>query len=63
MEVSLVRSSPSSFAVLNSLTDCLGEDDSLHLLELQDFQVVNPHSDIRHNIVGQISWQNLTTWF
>lgn len=50
---------PASFAVLHSLAGGLGEDDALQLSELQDLQIVDHHSDIRHHIVGQISWQQL----
>lgn len=53
---------PASFAVLDSLTGGLGEDDALQLSELQDLQIVNNHSDIRHHIVGQISRQHLAIW-
>lgn len=49
---------PASFAVLQRLTDRLGEDDALQLSELQDLQEVHHYSDIRHHIVGQISGQD-----
>lgn len=54
---------PASFAVLHSLAGGLGEDDALQLPELQDLQVVDDHTGIRHHIVGQVSWQHLPIWF
>lgn len=53
---------PASFALLHSLAGGLSEDNPLQLSELQDLQIVHHHSDIRHHIVGQISWQHLSIW-